>query len=286
MPPAVSIIVPCYNCRATIRETIESVLAQTFTDWECILVSDDGTSYLDFLNSEGLVDERLIEHPVRSNASGTVAPRNRGFSLVRGGFVADLDADDIWKPCRLERLVPLAERYGCVQDVLECFNEAGVIGYSGVPDGSGEFLDVPVVLGFDFPFHLIVRRDRAGALWSAHDNWVPDVVRTMLFAAKAPVYWFHEALLGYRVSSNAMSQNLSGSQRIDQAYGDILLQLTDGDGFGLGEQARKVAADGFMRKQGLNRRYMNDVESDPMITPFIEWILTREHSGIVRPLDA
>ena len=53
MPPAASIIVPCYNCRETICETIDSVLAQTFTDWECILVSDDNTSYLDFLSWPG-----------------------------------------------------------------------------------------------------------------------------------------------------------------------------------------------------------------------------------------
>lgn len=279
MPPAVSIIVPCFNCRETICETIESVLTQTFTDWECILVSDDNTSYLDFLNAQGLRDQRLVEHPERSHATGTVAPRNRGFPLVRGGFVADLDADDLWKPNRLERMLPLAERHGCVQDILECFDDTGVLGFSATPGGQGSVLDVAAVLTFDFPFHLVVRRDRAGTLWSAHESWVPDVIRTMLFAAETPVFWLKEALLEYRVSSASMSQSLSGAQRIDEHYGTTVERLDTGDGFGLDVSDRTSAHLGFRRKQKLNRQYMADVEGDAEPMPFIEWILANGHSG-------
>lgn len=280
MAPAVSIIVPCYNCRDTICEAVESVLAQTIADWECILVSDDGTSYLDYLISQGIADPRIIEHPERSHGSGTVAPRNRGFQMARGQFIADLDADDIWKPRRLERLLPLAERHGCVQDVLECFNGLGVIGYSGATDGPDRLLDVAAVVAFDFPFHLVVRRDRAGAEWSAHDSWVPDVIRAMLLAAETPVCWLSEPLLRYRVSAASMSQSLAGSRRIGQAYGDILARLDHGDGFGLGDADRAAAHAGVSRKQSLNRRYMAAVEGEPEPMPFIEWIMANGHSGV------
>ena len=110
MSPAVSVLIPCYNAQATIVEAIDGLLAQTVEDWECILVSDDGTSYLDLLADHGIRDARLIEHPERTRATGTVAPRNRGMSLVQGACVADLDADDVWKPTRLERLIPLAQQ--------------------------------------------------------------------------------------------------------------------------------------------------------------------------------
>lgn len=285
MTPAVSIIVPCYNCRETICEAIESVLAQSFADWECILVPDDGTSYLDYLTVQGIADPRLIEHPGRSHASGTVAPRNRGFSLVRGGFIADLDADDIWKPERLDRMLPLAERYGCVQDVLECFDATGVLGYSGAPAGPPEPLDVASVLASDFPFHLVVRRDRAGTLWSAHDSWVPDVIRTMLFAAEAPVCWLHEPLLQYRVSAASMSQSLAGAGRIDQAYSDVVARLERDDGYGLDGSNREAALDGFKRKQDLNRRYMEQMADEPAPMPFIAWVLANGHSGQVAQIS-
>jgi glycosyltransferase involved in cell wall biosynthesis len=279
MAPTVSIIIPCYRARATILETINGVLDQTLTDWECILVSDDGTSYLDFLLDNGVRDPRIVEHPERSDATGTVAPRNRGFSLVRGAYVADLDADDIWAPERLERLVPLAEQYGAVQDLLECFDENVVLGWSGPPDGNIGELTVQDVVAFDFPFHLVVRRDCTGALWSPHDSWIPDVIRTMLLAAVAPVAWLHAPLLRYRVSASSMSQSLAGSQKIDAAYDDALACLTDGDGYGLHPGDRRAAGPGIARKKALNQRYIREMEGVDTPLPFIAWALANGHAG-------
>ena len=282
MAPTVSIIIPCYNAQTTITQTINGVLEQTLADWECILVSDDGTSYLEFLASRGVSDPRITEHPERSQATGTVAPRNRGFTLVSGAFVADLDADDIWRPDRLERLVPLAERYGCAQDLLECFDDTRVLGFSGAPDGTRRHLDVGDVVAFDFPFHLVVRRDRAGTVWSTHDSWVSDVIRTMRLAAETPVCWLREPLLRYRVSGTSMSQSLHGSQRIDAAYAEILSRLDDGDGFDLDTTDRTAARQGIERKRQLNARYIREVGGDPAPQPFVAWVLSNGHSGTVR----
>ncbi len=279
MAPTVSIIIPCYRAEPTIRETIDGVLAQTLADWECILVSDDGVSYLDVLASQGVRDPRIVEHAERTRATGTVAPRNRGFSMVRGSYVADLDADDVWRPERLERLVPLAERHGCVQDVLECFDENSVLGFSGTPDDALGELGVQDVVAFDFPFHLVVRRDRAGSLWSPHDSWVPDVIRTMLLAADTPVAWLRAPLLRYRVSATSMSQSLDGSRKIDVAYDDVLTRLNEGDSFGLSPQDRAMARRGIERKKALNQRYMREMEGVAAPQPFIAWVLSGGHSG-------
>lgn len=286
MAPTVSIIVPCFRAETTIVAAINGVLDQTLTDWECVLVSDDGRSYLDILSEHGIKDPRIVEHPERSNATGTVAPRNRGFEMLRGGYVADLDADDIWKPERLEKLVPLAEQFGSAQDILECFDEDDVLGFSGVPDGSVIELGVSDVVAFDFPFHLVVRRDRAGARWSAHDSWVPDVIRTMLLAGQAPVGWLREPLLRYRVSSTSMSQSLAGSRKIDTAYDDVLVNLETTYGFDLAEQDRAAAQRGIERKKALNLRYINEMESKSDPTPFLSWVLTNGHSGFSDDLTA
>lgn len=280
MAPTVSIIVPCHRAQSTIVETIEGVLAQTLDDWECILVSDDGSSYLDFLADHGISDPRILEHPERSVATGTVAPRNRAFPMARGAFIADLDADDVWKPQRLATLVPLAAQHGCAQDVLECFSGETVLGYSGGPDGSQAHLGVADIVAFDFPFHVVVRRDRAGSNWSAHDSWVPDVIRTMLIAADHPVCWLRAPLLRYRVSAASMSQSLDGSRRIDAAYGDILSRLASGDGYGLGDQDRAAARAGIERKQHLNRRYIEETDGKEDPLPFIAWLLADGHAGV------
>lgn len=97
--PLVSIIIPVYNGEKTIKATIESVLQQTFKDFE-IIVIDDGShdSTLDVINN--LKDERLRVFSY-SNA-GVSKSRNRGLALAKGEFISFLDADDLWTPDKLE----------------------------------------------------------------------------------------------------------------------------------------------------------------------------------------
>ena len=285
MPPTVSIIVPCYKSQGTIGDAINSVIAQSETDWECILVSDDGTSYLDALAEQGIRDERLTEHPVRSERTGTVAPRNRGFEIARGRFIADLDADDLWKPERLARLLPLARKHGSAQDVLECFDETGILGCSAVPDGSLGQLGVADVVAFDFPFHLVVDRSVAGECWSPFDSWAPDVIRTMRIAGGAPVAWLREPLLRYRISSGSMSQSAEGSRQIDRSYAEMLAELREGGAYGLSVEDRDAAIAGIERKRALNLRHIRLAEADGQTPPFLAWILSGgDHGNLHQPV--
>ncbi len=97
--PLISVVIPVYNGEKTIKETIESVLNQTFKDFELIVINDgskDATQEI----VEGIQDSRikLFSYP---NA-GQAASRNRGFSHAVGEFIAFLDADDLWTPDKLE----------------------------------------------------------------------------------------------------------------------------------------------------------------------------------------
>jgi glycosyltransferase involved in cell wall biosynthesis len=96
--PLISIVIPAYNAEGTISETVASVLAQSFADFE-LLVIDDGSTDGTQSVLEGFADERLQVHSF-SNA-GLSASRNRGTTLACGQFVAFLDADDLWTPGKL-----------------------------------------------------------------------------------------------------------------------------------------------------------------------------------------
>lgn len=95
----ISVIVPVYNGEATIRETIESVLQQTLTNFEVIII-DDGSSDRTVEIVSEIADPRtkLFSY---SNA-GQGASRNRGVEQSRGDYLAFLDADDLWTPDKLE----------------------------------------------------------------------------------------------------------------------------------------------------------------------------------------
>lgn len=103
MEELVSIITPTYNCARYIKETIHSVLNQTYRNWELIIVDDASKD-----NTEEIVkefqDERIIYIKLSQNSGAAVA-RNRGIKEARGKFIAFLDSDDLWKKEKLEKQV-------------------------------------------------------------------------------------------------------------------------------------------------------------------------------------
>ena len=98
----VSIITPSYNCAGFIGETIESVQAQTYTNWNMIIVDDCSTD-----NTEEVVkkyirnDNRIIFHRLSENYGAAVS-RTKAMEIADGDFMAFLDSDDLWDPEKLE----------------------------------------------------------------------------------------------------------------------------------------------------------------------------------------
>ncbi len=106
-PPLVSVIVPTFNRATLVPRALASIIAQTFGDWEIILVDDgstDGTAALAARFTRRLGDQfRYLWQP---NA-GASAARNAGIDAARGTFVAFLDSDDEFLPTKLERQLTL-----------------------------------------------------------------------------------------------------------------------------------------------------------------------------------
>src|SRR5262249_16695009 len=97
----VSIIIPPYNSARYLCDAIDSVLAQTFTDFEVLVIDDGSTDETESLMSRYGPPIRYI----RQENRGVARARNRGIEESRGGYVAFLDADDTWFPHKLERQI-------------------------------------------------------------------------------------------------------------------------------------------------------------------------------------
>jgi len=104
--PRVSICIPAYKAAAFVTESLASIKAQTFTDWE-VIVTEDGTKDL----TEEIVEQfaKTVSQRVVYNRHdvnlGLPHTRNTGIGAARGQWIAFLDADDLWEPDHLERLV-------------------------------------------------------------------------------------------------------------------------------------------------------------------------------------
>jgi len=106
----VSIIMPSYNTGRYIAESIQSVLNQTHTNWELIIVDDCSTDNTDDVVS-AFTDERIIYLKNEKN-SGAAISRNRALREAKGDYIAFLDSDDLWHPQKLEKQIAFMEKNG------------------------------------------------------------------------------------------------------------------------------------------------------------------------------
>lgn len=104
MSELVSIIMPSFNTAKYIEESIKSVLAQTYTNWELIIVDDCSTDNTDEIVQPFLSDDRIKYFKNEKN-SGAAVSRNKALREANGKWIAFLDSDDLWLPEKLERQI-------------------------------------------------------------------------------------------------------------------------------------------------------------------------------------
>ena len=109
MNELVSIIMPSYNTAKFISETIDSVLTQTYTNWELIIVDDCSTDNTDEVVKSFLSDDR-IKYIKNEKNSGAAFSRNRALCEAKGKWIAFLDSDDLWFPEKLEKQISFMKK--------------------------------------------------------------------------------------------------------------------------------------------------------------------------------
>jgi glycosyltransferase involved in cell wall biosynthesis len=128
MKPLVSIVIPIYNEEKYLRECIESILRQTYTNWELIIVNDESTD-----KTVEIVEYFLINYPqkialLNVKRQGDGACMNRGLEISKGKYIARMDGDDIMLPLRIEKQVSFLEenpRIGAMGASAYLINELG-----------------------------------------------------------------------------------------------------------------------------------------------------------------
>ena len=127
----VSVIIPTYNTAHFLGEAIQSVLDQTYQDFE-IIVSDDGSTD----NTEEVVrsfgNERIRYIKLKENSGGSSVPRNTGLRAARGKYIAFLDSDDVWLHNKLELEVEFLKTHPSLGMVYSGYT------YFGTRNGRGE----------------------------------------------------------------------------------------------------------------------------------------------------
>lgn len=135
-----SIIIPVYNVRQWLEDTVKSVLNQTFRDFELILVDDgasDGSGEL--CDAFALADERV--RVIHQKNAGVSAARNAGLDAVQGEYIGWVDSDDVIEADMYERLILLAEKHNA--DIAQCQHDRADTLNSSPRSDEVEMLDGP-----------------------------------------------------------------------------------------------------------------------------------------------
>ena len=195
--PAVTILTPAYNSGAYIGETIESVLRQTWPDFEMLVVDDGSTdNTLEAVRAAARGDSRVKTF---SNAHGGPATaRNIGLRHARGRFITLLDSDDVWEPEYLTEQLALLRRHPEVSIV-----SANVVNRGGVLDGAPFW---PITSGIHvLDTHEPIERENAVCVFALFRREVVDRVGGFDAAYTGNEdyeFWLRAIDAGFRVLQN------------------------------------------------------------------------------------
>lgn len=220
MNDLVSIITPSYNTARFIAETINSVLKQTYTNWEMIIVDDCSKDNTDEIVA-GFDDPR-IRYLKNETNSGAAVSRNRALREAKGRWVAFLDSDDLWEPEKLEKQIRFMEETGChfsytkYAEVDDDGNSLGRI-WTGPKK-----ITKAVMYSFNYMGCLTVMYDReyVGTIQIADLKKRNDYAMWVKVVEKCPAYLLDEVLATYRVrrSGSIMNRNKSPLSRLKYNY--------------------------------------------------------------------
>jgi len=254
----VSIIMCAYNVSQFIERAVESVLAQTWTDWELIICDDRSTDNTVDLIRPYLSDPRIKLYQQDQN-TGYLRNKNFAFTLATGELLTQLDADDTCSPQRLEKQVAVFEKY---PDIKICGSNYCQIDLQDqqleAKNYENDFLiDQPVEpYPFWFP-GLMFRRELLGefGLFSEYFSGIfgDDHYWVMRVNGKYPVYFIKDILYHYRINPNSIT-NVFDSQR-KLIVSEILCKLR--------QQQLQEKTDWLEQgKEGKMRAYENELLSN------------------------
>lgn len=220
VPDRVSVVVPTYNAARYIRETLDSVLDQSYPEWELIVIDDGSTDDSPRIAREYLRDGRV--RVVSQPNAGVAESRNRGLSLSQGEYVAFPDADDVWLPGNLEaKLAYLRAHPECalaLSDVVEIDAASRPTGQIHLA-GSGWVLEQQLLWKGDpmpaLPSNAVIRRSALDDVGGFDPKLSTAADQDLKFriAARYPVGRVPGAFVRYRVHDGNMHKDVARMER-------------------------------------------------------------------------
>ncbi len=209
MNKLVSIITPSYKSEKFISKTIESVLNQTYKNWEMIIIDDCSPDNSNKIIEKYIKEDNRIKLIKLSKNSGPAVARNVGIKEAKGRFIAFLDSDDIWLPEKLEKQISFMEQ----KNLPMTYSSYYIIDEEDNP--LGEYIVEPVLT-----YKELLKRNMVGCLTGIYDVeklgkiYMPDILKRQdhglwlsILKKIKKTEGIVEPLAIYRLRKNSVSSN-------------------------------------------------------------------------------
>ena len=206
----VSIITPSYNSSKFISTTIESVLEQTYQNWEMIIVDDLSPDNSIAIVKKYLPKDNRIKFLKLEKNSGPAIARNYAIKEAKGRYIAFLDSDDLWHKDKLSKQITFMQK----NDIALSYT-----GYYQIEENSGEIMD-QVSIHQKVNYNELLKQNIIGCLTAIYDTkkigkvYMPNILRRQDFGLwlkilkKVPyAHGIDEPLAYYRIRSSSVSSN-------------------------------------------------------------------------------
>lgn len=216
----VSVVTPVYNAEEVIERTIDSVIHQTYENWELILVDDCSKDNSANLIKKMAQNEIRIKYVKLEQNSGAAVARNRGIDMATGKYIAFLDADDYWLEDKLQRELDLMKEKDCAfvyaaTQMIDLHDEK-IGDYTPVPEWTdyNHLLKQTVIATST----VLLDMDRIGVFSMPLRRSGQDYATWLMLLRRIDkAYGINEPLTLYRISPKSLSSNKFKS--IKQVYG-------------------------------------------------------------------
>lgn len=218
--PIISVVLPVYNGEKYLKEAIDSILQQTYADFELIIINDGSTDQTENI-IESYQDPR-INYLKNEHNSGIVVSLNKGLDAAKGKYIARMDADDIADPQRFQKQKVYLDRHpniGVVGSSMLVFDEYGkemLFPYAASPNRAKAELFFNSSLGH--PTVMLRKECIKGIRYEAEYQGLEDFVMWWRIAQHYDIGSLTEPLLHYRKHSNQITKTRSPEHyaRFDQ----------------------------------------------------------------------
>lgn len=227
--PSASVIIPAYRAEKFIVRAVTSLFAQSFADWEAIIVSDDKFDYQKFLAKHDITDKRLRFGSTGKIGGGPSIARNIAIDMAKADIIATLDADDTFDKRKLAMMVPMANKYGmALSNIRTIDTETGLIltDLHYIPSTRlikyGELLAVNISMNSN----IVYKKPKSSIHYPEDIKYCEDVFFvTHIYDYHGKAFYFRHKLHNYCVHSESLCRSPNSEEGFTRDRNALLSML-------------------------------------------------------------